>query len=42
MIVFSGLRFGISPEINALATILMAVLSVGVLGFIVLTYKKKI
>jgi putrescine transport system permease protein len=42
MIVFSGLRFGISPEINALATILMAVLSVGVLGFIVWTYKKKI
>lgn len=30
MIVFSSLRFGITPEINALATILMTVLSVGV------------
>ncbi len=31
MIVFSSLRFGISPEINALATILMTVLSIGVI-----------
>ncbi|MDR1333791.1 MAG: ABC transporter permease subunit [Holosporaceae bacterium] len=42
MIVFSSLRFGISPEINALATILMAVLSIGVIAFSVWTYKKKI
>ncbi|MDR2723999.1 MAG: ABC transporter permease subunit [Holosporaceae bacterium] len=41
MIVFSSLRFGISPEINALATILMTVLSIGVIIFAVLTYKKK-
>lgn len=31
MIIFSSLRFGISPEINALAAILMAVLSLGVI-----------
>jgi putrescine transport system permease protein len=31
MIVFSSLRFGISPEVNALATILMTVLSIGVI-----------
>jgi putrescine transport system permease protein len=42
MIVFSELRFGISPEINALATILISVLSVGVIVFAVWTYKKKI
>jgi putrescine transport system permease protein len=42
MIVFSGLRFGISPEINALATILMTVLSIGVVISAVLIYKKKI
>jgi putrescine transport system permease protein len=42
MIVFSSLRFGISPEINALATILMTVLSVGVIISAVLIYKKKI
>jgi putrescine transport system permease protein len=42
MIVFSSLRFGISPEINALATILMTVLSIGVVISAVLIYKKKI
>ncbi|MDR0631665.1 MAG: ABC transporter permease subunit [Holosporaceae bacterium] len=42
MIVFSSLRFGISPEINALATILMTVLSIGVIISAVLIYKKKI
>jgi putrescine transport system permease protein len=42
MIVFSSLRFGISPEINALATILMTVLSIGVVISALLIYKKKI
>jgi putrescine transport system permease protein len=42
MIVFSSLRFGISPEINALATILLTVLSIGVIISAVLIYKKKI
>jgi putrescine transport system permease protein len=42
MIVFSSLRFGISPEINALATILMTALSVGVIISAVLIYKKKV
>jgi putrescine transport system permease protein len=42
MIIFSSLRFGISPEINALATILMTVLSIGVIISAVLIYKKKI
>jgi putrescine transport system permease protein len=41
MIVFSSLRFGISPEINALATILMTVLSIGVIIFAVLINKKE-
>lgn len=41
MIVFSSLRFGISPEINALATILMTVLSIGVIIAMVDTYKKQ-
>ncbi|MDR1551075.1 MAG: ABC transporter permease subunit [Holosporaceae bacterium] len=41
MIVFSSLRFGLSPEINALATILMALLSVGVIISAVLLYKRK-
>jgi putrescine transport system permease protein len=40
MIVFSSLRFGISPEINALATILMTVLSIGVIISAVLIYKR--
>jgi len=40
MIVFSSLRFGISPEINALATILMTVLSIGVIMTAVIIYKK--
>jgi putrescine transport system permease protein len=40
MIVFSALRFGISPEVNALATILMSVLSVGVIAAAMLMRKK--
>jgi putrescine transport system permease protein len=41
MIVFSSLRFGISPEINALATILMTVLTIGVIISAVWIYKRK-
>ncbi|MDR3151571.1 MAG: ABC transporter permease subunit [Holosporaceae bacterium] len=41
MIVFSSLRFGISPEINALATILMTVLTIGVIISAVWIYKGK-
>ncbi|MDR2681875.1 MAG: ABC transporter permease subunit [Holosporaceae bacterium] len=41
MIVFSSLRFGISPEVNALATILMTVLSIGVIISAVCIYKKQ-
>jgi putrescine transport system permease protein len=41
MIVFSSLRFGISPEINALATILMTVLSIGVIIFAVWVHRKE-
>jgi putrescine transport system permease protein len=41
MIVFSSLRFGISPEINALATILMAILSIGVVISMIFLYKKR-
>lgn len=41
MIVFSSLRFGISPEINALATILMTVLSIGVIMSVVYMYRKQ-
>lgn len=41
MIVFSSLRFGISPEINALATILMTVLSIGVIITAIHTSKKQ-
>jgi putrescine transport system permease protein len=41
MIVFSSLRFGISPEVNALATILMTVLSIGVIISAVCVYKKQ-
>jgi ABC-type spermidine/putrescine transport system permease subunit II len=40
-VVFSSLRFGISPEINALATILMTVLSIGVIIFAVCIYRNK-
>lgn len=39
MIVFSSLRFGISPEINALATILMTVLTIGVIMAAVIIYR---
>jgi putrescine transport system permease protein len=41
MIVFSSLRFGISPEINALATILMTILSIAVIISTVFIYKDK-
>jgi putrescine transport system permease protein len=41
MIVFSSLRFGISPEINALATILMTMLSIGVIVSAIFIYKRK-
>ncbi|GHU17897.1 putrescine ABC transporter permease PotI [Alphaproteobacteria bacterium] len=41
MIVFSSLRFGITPEVNALATILMTVLSIGAIISAVCIYKKK-
>jgi putrescine transport system permease protein len=40
MIVFSSLRFGISPEVNALATILMTVLSIGVVVAAILIHRK--
>lgn len=40
MIVFSSLRFGISPEVNALATILMTVLSIGVIMTAVIIHRK--
>ena len=42
MVIFSSLRFGISPEVNALATILIASLSVGVIAAAIAIYKKKI
>lgn len=42
MVIFSSLRFGISPEVNALATILIASLSVGVITAAIAIYKKKI
>jgi len=42
MVIFSSLRFGISPEVNALATILIATLSVGVITAAVIIYKKKV
>ena len=42
MVIFSSLRFGISPEVNALATILIATLSVGVVTAAIIIYKKKI
>lgn len=42
MIVFSSLRFGISPEINALATVLIAVLTVGAaIGALLIHRKNK-
>ena len=40
MVIFSSLRFGISPEVNALATILITCLSIGVIVTSVLMYKK--
>jgi putrescine transport system permease protein len=40
MIVFSSLRFGISPEVNALATILMTVLSIGVIITAIMIHRK--
>lgn len=41
MVIFSSLRFGISPQMNALATILITVLSVGVAIAAVMIYRKK-
>lgn len=41
MIVFSSLRFGISPEVNAMATILMTILSVCVIIMAILMYRKQ-
>ena len=41
MVIFSSLRFGISPEVNALATILMLCLSIGVLITGIIMYKGK-
>lgn len=40
MVIFSSLKFGISPEINALATILILILSVSVIISSILMYKK--
>lgn len=40
MVIFSSLRFGISPEVNALATILIAVLSIGVITASILMYRR--
>ncbi len=42
MVIFSSLRFGISPEVNALATILISALSIGVIAASFIIYKKKI
>lgn len=41
MVIFSSLRFGISPQMNALATILITVLSIGVAIAAVMIYRKK-
>lgn len=41
MVIFSSLRFGISPQMNALATILITVLSIGVAMASVMIYRKK-
>jgi putrescine transport system permease protein len=41
MVVFSSLRLGISPEVNAIATILMTVLSIAVIMLAVFIYKDK-
>ena len=42
MVIFSGLRFGISPKVNALATILITALSIAVIVAAIIIYKKKI
>ncbi len=42
MVIFSSLRFGISPEVNALATILMTTLSIGVIIMAIIIYKKNL
>jgi len=41
MVIFSSLRFGISPQMNALATILIALLSTGVAISAIVNYRKK-
>jgi putrescine transport system permease protein len=41
MVVFSTLRLGISPEVNAIATILMTVLSIAVIMLAVFIYRGK-
>lgn len=40
MVIFSSLRFGISPEINALASILLLILTIGVIISSIVLYKK--
>lgn len=42
MVIFSSLRFGISPEINALATILILCLSIGVVVTSIMMYRKNL
>lgn len=42
MVIFSSLRFGISPEVNALATILMTALSICAIITAIIIYKRKI
>jgi putrescine transport system permease protein len=41
MVIFSSLRLGISPEVNAIATILMTVLSITVIMLAIFIYKDK-
>ncbi len=42
MLIFSNIRLGISPEINALATIILGVVMIAVLGSAFLTARKKV
>lgn len=41
MVIFSSLRFGISPQMNALATILITLLSIGVIIAAISMYQRK-
>lgn len=41
MVIFSSIRFGISPQINALATIIITVVAIGVMGAGWLLHRKK-